>query len=228
RQVPTSPADLSDVVGATEIGTLLHAALNALHAAPLTETREIVARLLAAQGREGDPELARTLVLSLDSYLAGPAAATLRGALEDYSELPFLLRLGAAALRGQIDRLLCRDGAWVLVDFKYAGRAHSAGELLESYGFQLKTYALAAERLLREPLRSVQIHVLNRAEAHELDFRPEELASHAELLESLAAEWAAGGADLEAVGPRPACLSCPYHRDLSLCPVPKGRPFRAE
>lgn len=227
RQVPTNPADLSDVAGATEIGTLLHAALNALHAAPGTGTREIVARLLAAQGREGDAELAGTLVASLDSYLAGPAAATLRGALEDYSELPFLLRLGAAALRGQIDRLLRREEGWVLVDFKYAGGAHSAEELLDNYGFQLKTYALAAERLLREPLRSVQIHVLNRAESHALSFRPEELAAHAELLETLAAQWAAGGADLEAVGLRPACLSCPYHRDLSLCPVPKGRPFRA-
>lgn len=228
RQTPVAPADLNETPSATEIGTWLHTALNALHASPETAPSALVARILSSQGKDGDRDLAKTLVSHLETYLASSAYETLRGAQEDYSELPFLLRLGAAGLRGQIDRLLRRPEGWVLVDFKYAGRGHSAEELMESYGFQLKTYALASERLLRAPLRSVQIHVLGRGEAHEFQFSVEDLRRHLGLLEDLATDLVEGRREFEAVKLRPACLSCPYHRELTICPVPKGRSYRED
>ncbi|MFO1462220.1 MAG: UvrD-helicase domain-containing protein [bacterium] len=224
-RLPSSPIDLTAGLGATETGTLLHRALHLLQLRPGADPEAILRELLAETGNEAAPLLS-ALLDPLDSYLNSQAYAAIRGAREDYSELPFLLKLRAAGLRGQIDRLLKGDRGWTLIDFKYAGRGHSARELLESYGFQLKTYALASRILLREPLQSVQVHVLNRAEAHSFQFGEEELDGHREALETLAEQLVSGPPKLEAVRWRPACANCPYNVNIAACPVPKGRPFQ--
>lgn len=226
RQVPTEVVSLNEEPGATEIGTLLHAALNILHTAPNLEAKAAVDRLLASQGRSGEEGLAQNLETHLVEYQASPAFSILKSPIEDYSELPFFLKLGIGGLRGQIDRVVRDPNGWTLLDFKYAGRGHSRQELMETYGFQLKTYALAAQYLLREKLHSVQIHVLNRAEAHEIAYSELELSEHAGRLESLIHELAENRIDLGSVTLRKACRTCPYLRAVPLCPVPMGKSFR--
>jgi len=223
RQAPANPADLSSAASATEIGTYLHQALNLLHADPKKGPQDAVSVLMQAEppGSEAGVELTRML----QSYLASPAGKIFKEAEEDFSEMPFLLKLAGGELRGQIDRLLRLKDGWMLVDFKYSTRSHSAKALLELYGFQLKTYALAAEQILRLPLHSVQIHLLNQASSHEFLFSEAELAGHRRQLEELMAQLRNTSFDLSAIRWRPACAQCAYHVELPLCTVPQGVPW---
>src|SRR5262249_50192250 len=149
RQVPSDPGGLSGELSATEIGTLLHAALNLLHADPRKKAGDAVRQVLRFQPGLVNPELTERLLLDLENYLKSPAHQVLGQAQEDYSELPFLLQVSGASLRGQIDRLIRTESGWILIDFKYSGRRQSSRGLLANYGFQLKTYSLAAEQILR-------------------------------------------------------------------------------
>jgi len=225
RQTPTAPGDLSGVLGAAEIGTLLHGALNALHSRPESEVEPLIRRLLSATVPNPEADLVEKLANTLISYLESPAYDVLKKAEEDFSELPFLLRLNSGAVRGQIDRLIQVKGKWTLIDFKYAEREATNKELLAAYGFQLKTYALASRRLLRENLDSTQIHVMNRGESFEFRFSESELELHEALLEQSSASLRGASQDLADIRWRPACAVCAYQRDLPVCPVPKGRSF---
>jgi len=225
RRVPTAPAVLGESLDATERGTLLHRALNLLQLRPQDDTREILRSLLFEAGVEPVEAAVEELAAPLQDYLASAGYARIQNAEEDLSELPFMLELKSGSLRGQIDRLIKHRGGWTLIDFKYAGRGHSAKKLLESYGFQLKTYALASRRLLQQALNGIEIHVLNHSECHEFHFSEEELDAHQAQLEALASSLAEGGQILSEIRWRPACQACPYHTSLPLCPVPQGRSF---
>lgn len=224
-QVPQDPAALRPAIGATEVGTLLHDALHLIHLVPERRPTDAIALALEASPWSGDPDLAQRLSAELERYVDSGLYRGMTNSTEDYSELPFVLRLGQVDLRGQIDRLVRDEEGWRLIDFKYSDRPSSPKELLEAYGFQLKTYALAGARLLREPIRRAQIHVLNRAERHEFEFSEVEIREHERELQSLTAAWAAPQ-DLDSIRWRPACAQCSFHRKVPLCPVPRGRSFR--
>ncbi|MCE9624115.1 MAG: UvrD-helicase domain-containing protein [Deltaproteobacteria bacterium] len=225
RQTPTAPGNLSGELGAAEIGTLLHGALNALHSRPESEIDPLIRRLLGPSLPNPEKGLVEKLENTLLSYLQSGAYGVLQKSEEDFSELPFLLQLSSGAVRGQIDRLIRVNGKWILIDFKYAEREASPRELLSAYGFQLKTYALACRRLLRENLDSSQIHVMNRGEAFEFRFSEEDLDLHEALLEEASAALRNADKKLSEIRWRPACAVCAYQRDIPVCPVPKGRAF---
>ncbi|HCU24287.1 MAG TPA: hypothetical protein DF383_04640 [Deltaproteobacteria bacterium] len=220
RQIPATAADLSGDLGVTEIGTLLHSALNVLHAHPQADPEAVIAGLLHEKAPDTAEKWKNVLLEDLDAYFKSEAYRSLQEAEEDLSELPFLLSFPGATLRGQIDRLFRGKRGWTLVDFKYASRRRSTQELAASYGFQLKTYALAAERMLREKLSSVQIHSLGQSEAHEFSFSREEIEAHGLFLEKTLAELRDSGRHLEKVKRRPACKECAYHVEMDYCGVP--------
>ena len=67
-----------------------------------------------------------------------------------YGELPFLLDLTHFYLRGTLDRLICHEGEWMILDYK-TDIIHHEEELKakrESYQGQMDAYAVAASRIL--------------------------------------------------------------------------------
>jgi DNA helicase-2/ATP-dependent DNA helicase PcrA len=129
-RVPAPPDDLlprfARATNSTELGAAVHAALAAWHSAGGD-------LLDLYQG----PEAGRGMLLS---YLADPLAnAKTLGV-----EVEFNLRIGAARVRGIVDRICELDGRTVLMDYKTNATMDAA--LLEAYTTQLRLYALAAGR----------------------------------------------------------------------------------
>ena len=67
---------------------------------------------------------------------------------------------------------------------------------------------------------------MNCGESYPFQFSGQELEAHAALLEQLVQKIHGPDQDLEAVTWRKACAVCPYNRELPICPVPRGLPFR--
>jgi ATP-dependent helicase/nuclease subunit A len=210
----------------TERGTLLHAALRWLTVHPEGSPRE--ALQAAAADRTVGPSEAVLDEMSgvLSDYLLSPGWKSIAAAQEDFSELPFLLQIEGGKVRGQIDRLIRKkDGAWRLIDFKYMTRRDSEAEIRQAYGFQLKTYALAAGKFLRSVPEGVEIHLLG-SKVIEFRFSPGELAEHQRVLEATLLRMRKPL--LAAVETNPGCFSCPFHEKIPLCGVPRGRPWTPE
>lgn len=111
-----------------------------------------VAAVLAQEGLDAElPEVA-AVAADAEAFLAGELGKKLASSPSNrvFRELPFALELQGSegtrlALRGQIDLLFVDgDGAVHLIDYKHA----KGGKEPEAYAFQLRTYALAASRIL--------------------------------------------------------------------------------
>jgi len=129
-RVPAPPDDLlprfARAMNSTELGAAVHAALAAWHSAGGD-------LLDLYQGPEAGTGM-------LVNYLADPLAnAKTLGV-----EVEFNLRIGAARVRGIVDRICELDGRTVLMDYKTNATMDAA--LLEAYTTQLRLYALAAGR----------------------------------------------------------------------------------
>ena len=129
-RVPAPPDDLlprfARATNSTELGAAVHAALAAWHSAGGD-------LLDVYQGPEAGTGM-------LVNYLADPLAnAKTLGV-----EVEFNLRIGAARVRGIVDRICELDGRTVLMDYKTNATMDAA--LLEAYTTQLRLYALAAGR----------------------------------------------------------------------------------
>ncbi len=211
-------------LGPAEKGTLLHAALRRLSLHPGEGIKMALKTVGQALLPWPQDALLEDLAEAMRLYLAGPAAERLKAAREDYSEVPFLLELHAGRVRGQIDRLIHdRDGGWRLIDFKFLTRSASEAEIRVAYGFQLKTYALAAQKILSQAPTVCEIHLLGSQRLLEFNFQEEELTRHRAFLEDLLLRLQSP--DLEAVRQHSGCFSCAYREKIPLCGIPQGRPW---
>lgn len=149
-------ADEADLPGIDRLarGQLAHRILECVELSrALTDPAAAVREVVLAEGL--DPEGPEVAAISADTvaFLEGPLGQQLARTPPDrvYRELPFGLELESPggsrlALRGQIDLLFIGDdGAVHLVDYKHAS---GRGQPADAYGFQLRTYALAAARIL--------------------------------------------------------------------------------
>ena len=129
-RVPAPPDELQPrhvrAVGSIELGSAVHAALAAWHAAG--------GDLLSLYS---GPEAGREM---LARYLTHPLAAAKTLAVE----VGFNMRIGTTRLRGLVDRICELDGRTVLVDYKT--NASLDASLIEAYSVQLRLYGLAARR----------------------------------------------------------------------------------
>ena len=151
--VPAPPDELQprhvQAMGSTELGSAVHAALAAWHAAggDLLEVYR-------------GPALGREM---LERYRSHPLATARTLAVE----AGFHMNVGGARVRGVVDRV-CDDGGTVLIDFKTNATLDAA--VMEAYSLQLRLYALAASRGLlpggREP--RLVLFDLRRGVAHEI------------------------------------------------------------
>ena len=131
-RVPAPPDELQprhvQAIGSTELGSAVHSALAAWHAAG--------GDLLAMYS---GPDAGREM---LARYLTHPLAAAKTLAVE----VGFNMRIGTTRVRGLVDRICELDGRTVLVDFKTNSSLDAS--LIEAYSTQLRLYGLAARRSL--------------------------------------------------------------------------------
>ena len=182
-------ADEADLPGIDRLarGQLAHrilecADLSRALADPAAAVREVV----LAEGLDPEQPEVATIAADTAAFLEGPLGRQLARTPAErvYRELPFALELrspqgSALALRGQIDLLFVGDDAAVhLVDYKHAS---GRGQPADAYDFQLRTYALAAARILpgELPLRVGIAWLRDRgAPPNEREIAREELARH--------------------------------------------------
>ena len=115
------------------------------------------------------PELERRLREALQAFWASPLGGRVAGAQRARRELPVLLQLDAAEIRGTIDLVFQGpDGRWELVDYKSSGPSpDEAPARARKYELQLGLYALAASRWLRAPIDRWSVFFLGSAAAAE-------------------------------------------------------------
>jgi RecB family exonuclease len=139
-------------------------------------------------------------------------------------------RTGTLAVSGRIDRLDERDGELVVVDYKTGRSALSTDDARGSQALAL--YALAAERTLRRPCRTVELHHLPTGTVHAHTHTEESLARQVRRAEDTAADivaatdrLAAGAGPDEAFPPVPSprCSWCDFRRHC-----PEGRAASVE
>ncbi len=225
RKIPDTVGEDPLAMTPAQIGTLFHGVLKILHAQPQKTLRNAFETLLHSRRHSIQSADLDRLAADFQAYLDSPPARLFQEASEDYSELPFLLRLPGGSIRGQIDRLLRTPRGWVLIDFKYLTRSTSATEIQQAYGFQLKTYALALRQILNEPLVSTQIHLLIQRKILEFHFHTDELDRHQSHLGEIMGRMKTP--NLESIRLIPHCHGCVFNQKLPLCPVPQGAPWNA-
>ena len=205
---------------AATVGTLYHRCMEQLDFAAPQAARSLVQR---AAGQMGLAETADVDALSeqleamLAEFRSQPLWPELTGARRLYPELDFMLTVGPARLRGQIDLLYeAADGAWHIVDYK---SDHVApGEVAERarrYELQMLVYAMAAERHLANcfpsaGLAGATLCFLRAAAVYRIEFDASVRARIADRVAALAKELIAARR-IGRFEPRkgPACKRCP-------------------
>jgi RecB family exonuclease len=128
-------------------------------------------------------------------------------------------RTDLLALHGRVDRLDERDGELVVVDYKTGRRPPGPQDARASAALAL--YAFAAERMLRQRCRQVELHHLPTGRVLVAEHTDESLARHVRRAESIALDasaaterLAAGQPADAAFPPRPGplCSWCDYRR----------------
>lgn len=205
-RVPAPPDDLQprhvQAAGSTELGAAVHAALAAWH--------NLGGDLLDLYT---GPQPGREL---LGRYLAHPLAAARTLAVE----VGFSMTIGAARVRGQVDRVCEEDGRITLIDFKTNASLDPA--LIEAYSMQLRLYGLAARRGLLPGGRDPKLILfdMRRGELHEVE--PDDQLVEARVL---AASSRIGTGDFR-LGPEHAdrpCSLCAYRPICADARVPSKR-----
>jgi ATP-dependent exoDNAse (exonuclease V) beta subunit len=205
------------------IGNTVHAALewSARHdwRAP---DGELIARLLAREGLEGEVEATQRIDALVTGWLGSELCAELGGG-SLRPEVPFALGIGATVIRGQIDLLATGEGLPCVVDYKTDGlHGRAPAELAQRYRAQREIYALAvgAERGAR--VAHVFLEAPDQPVIEELGVA--ELDAARVRLEGLI-ERMAGAEFVVAADPYAAlCFGCPAA--ARLCPRPAWRPGR--
>jgi RecB family exonuclease len=140
------------------------------------------------------------------------------------------------AFYGRVDRLDERDGQLVVVDYKTGRHRPTDDDARTSAALAL--YAVAAERMLRQPCRRVELHHLPSGSVAVAEHSDQTLERHIRRAESIAEDAVAAtaalasGADADAAFPArpgPLCSWCDLRRH---CPegraaAPERRPWEA-
>jgi ATP-dependent helicase/nuclease subunit A len=144
------------------LGTLIHAALEEIDFAIPGDFAEIIRRHASLHlACEDCPDVNLTEPIEMiGRFLASPRAAQIAAAREVHRELEFLLawppgnpQSGGRYLQGFID-CLYRDptGHWRIIDYKTNNiTAKSLRQEAAKYEMQMLVYALAAEKILKQP-----------------------------------------------------------------------------
>lgn len=196
RYVHNIPADIVSTPGkdskaselsAMERGQILHEALCLYSRNPTSSN--IIPNLSAKHhwGTKHEKE-----ILALDEIfqkcIQMPNMKNILHAEEAYSEIPFRLLLGSFILQGAMDRLIRNNSEWSVVDYK-THTLHSAQKSSKhDFEFQLKTYCLAASKMLHKSVCKAQVYFVISHTTHDYSFTEEELQDHEIFLRNLMQE----------------------------------------
>lgn len=208
-----------EMVDQTEMGTILHRAIHEVSLRPDHDLGKILQSLWNTLPHWKNEKLFVELQELLESYCRSPLWKMIFEADEDYPELPFLLNLKHGHLRGQIDRLIRKGSDWFLIDFKFTTKPASKDVFHRAFGFQLKTYALAVQKILKGIIPQVRIHSLSNQKDYIFNFTAQDLNAQGALVEKLTKNLYEP--NLKDVSFRDACHTCPYHHFVPVCPIPK-------
>jgi ATP-dependent helicase/nuclease subunit A len=159
---PEGPAmewDSEPLLDPRGLGTLIHAVLAEVDFANPGDIAALVRRHAQRHLPESDGELAEPIDM-VRRFLASPRAAALAAAPQVHTELEFLLawppgqkQPAGRYLQGFIDCLYQDSaGQWHLVDYKTNRvAAGGLGAVAAGYEMQMLVYALAIERILKQP-----------------------------------------------------------------------------
>jgi ATP-dependent helicase/nuclease subunit A len=178
---------------------------------------EVTAAAVAGALREVEaaaadlPQLETRLRSAVDAFWASPLGRRVAGARRAYRELPFIVTVGAAEVRGTIDLVFQgEDGRWELVDYKSSGpSAEKAAAAAKPYELQLGLYALAAGRWRRTPVDRGSIWFLGSATTAEVSVTAADLERIEQAAQAALEGIAARRFDKPDVA---ACSSCRLRR----------------
>jgi hypothetical protein len=201
-RVPAPPDELQPryvrAAGSTELGAAVHEALAAWHngGGDLVELYR-------------GPEAGREM---LARYAGNPLA----GARTLAVEAGFNMAIGAARVRGLVDRVCELDGQTVLVDFKTNATLDPV--LLHAYSLQLRIYGLAAHRGLLPGSRDPRLVLfdMRRGDQHEVE--PDD-AMVEDRVRTAARRIADGNFSLGPEHDQRPCNLCAYR---PICPDARG------
>jgi ATP-dependent helicase/nuclease subunit A len=169
------------------IGDALHHLLEALDYTHLDDWRPGLEAALAAERKLVDAAVWPTIEQTLEQFAGSDMARRLSQARHRFAELDFTLPWPLETdadhtdlVTGQIDLLYGDDATgWHVRDFKTGNyvRDVSDADILAPYTFQLGVYALAAERWLGQPVRSIGL-ILVRPTVREVLWTLDDAARH--------------------------------------------------
>ena len=193
----------------------------------LVPPEELVRRTLEAEKVGPTGERVASVRAMLEGWIGSDLCAGLSAAGRLRPELPFLIEVGGALLRGSIDLLGGDGGVPVVVDYKTDRLGGAApGQLAEGYALQRALYALAAADATGAPAVRVAYVFLERPEEPVVaDLGEAELAQARADLEEEVASIAAGHFAVTRMPDWPLCHDCPARRRL--CPSPAPPPGAA-
>jgi len=204
-------------------GNVVHAALEWCARHDWREPpRELLDALLTREGIVGG-EAAERAERLVGGWLASPLLAEL-GATAARPEVPFVLTIGDAVVRGQIDLLAeSGDAMPTVVDYKTdALDGREPAELADRYRAQREVYALAAANGEAVRVAHVFLEAPDRPVVETL--AGDRLERARGRLGEVIASMRAGSFEVAADPDPPLCFGCPAARRL--CPRPQWRPGR--
>jgi ATP-dependent exoDNAse (exonuclease V) beta subunit len=206
------------------IGNAVHAALEASALAGWARPADDgIGRLLATEGLAGDRdalERARGLV---DAWLGSELRARLDG-MSLRPEVPFVVGIGPAVVRGQIDLLARGDAeAPLVIDFKSDSlRGRDPEAAAGRYAAQQEVYALAAAGTGDGGVTTVHCFLEAPERPVERSFDADGLNAARSRLEGMIERMRAGEFEPTPEPDSATCFGCPAA--ARLCPHPKWRP----
>ena len=161
-------APISSSMKSKSIGTAMHGFFEHLNLERSERSLELEAleRIFGRFGTEAVND-ARKII---EDFLKQPIFQILRKAKQVKREIDFVLNERRGLIHGKIDILFQSEkGEWHILDYKTAAGDEDTARK-SGYDLQLKIYALAAERILKLPVRSAIIYYLKNQKAVELSF----------------------------------------------------------
>jgi len=167
-------------------GQILHEALCLYFKEKTSSPAEILTSCLAKHAIDSQnlPELLEIFLRTLGH----PNFSPILKAPKAYFEIDFRLLLDFYEIQGAIDCLYCDENTWKVLDYK----THALDENLalrelqaKPFEFQLKTYCLAASKMLGQTIEKAEIYFIIPNKTFPFNFKEEELKKHELYLKNL-------------------------------------------
>ena len=170
------PLPLDQVQHAAKRGVLVHALLERLPDVPADDRARLATEWLARNGREFD-EVAQHEMRDLAlRVLETPEFSDVFGP-DSLAEVPMAATVAGQVIAGTIDRILIKDDAITIVDFKTARRPPSTADSVpDSILKQMAAYAVALEAIY--PGRTIRAGVLYTQTPQLIEIPQELIALH--------------------------------------------------